>query len=52
MSLKVVGQHKGSVTLDLENATVLDLKKAVSDASGLPAGGLKLLAGECVSRVR
>jgi len=46
MELKVVGQHKGSVTLeDLSTATVLDLKNAVSLASGLPASGLKLLAG-------
>eukprot|EP00903_Cladosiphon_okamuranus_P008425 g8098.t1 len=44
-ALKVVGQHKGSVTLDLDSATVMDLKNAVSKASGLPVAGLKLLAG-------
>lgn len=49
MSLKVVGQHKGLISLDLANATVFDLKKAVSDASGLPVVGLKLLAGECLA---
>lgn len=46
MALKIVGQHKGSVSgLDLDTATVLDLKKAVSRDSGLPLAGLKLLAG-------
>lgn len=46
MALKVVGQHKGSVSgLDLDTATVLDLKLAVSRDSGLPVAGLKLLAG-------
>lgn len=44
-ALKVVGQHKGSVTLNLDTATVLDLKHAVSRDSGLPIAGLKLLAG-------
>lgn len=45
MSLRVVGQHKGSISLDLDTATVLDLKEAVSRDSGLPVSGLKLLAG-------
>lgn len=45
-SLKVIGQHKGSVTLNLDTATVLDLKNAVSSDSGLPVAGLKLLAGK------
>lgn len=50
MPLRVVGQHKGSISLDLETATVLDLKEAVSRDSGLPVAGLKLLAGaECLS---
>lgn len=43
--LKVVGQHKGSVQLDVQTATVLDLKQAVSRSSGLAVAGLKLLAG-------
>lgn len=45
-TLKVVGQHKGTITLNLHTATVLDLKNAVSSGSGLPVAGLKLLAGE------
>lgn len=45
MSVRVVGQHKGSISLDLDTATVLDLKEAVSRDSGLPVSGLKLLAG-------
>ncbi|CAN0350235.1 unnamed protein product, partial [Ectocarpus sp. 8 AP-2014] len=45
MALRIVGQHKGSITLDLDNATVLDLKKSIAAASGLTASGLKLLAG-------
>lgn len=45
MALRIVGQHKGSIELDLETATVLDLKLAVAQASGLSASGLKLLAG-------
>lgn len=45
-TLKVVGQHKGTITLNLDTATVLDLKIAVSSGSGLPVAGLKLLAGE------
>lgn len=44
-ALRVVGQHKGLVTLNLDTATVLDLKNAVSRDSGLPVAGLKLLAG-------
>lgn len=45
MALRVVGQHRGSITLDLNTATVLDLKTAVSRDSGLAVCGLKLLAG-------
>lgn len=45
MALRVVGQHRGLITLDLDTATVLDLKEAVSRDSGLAIGGLKLLAG-------
>lgn len=47
MTLRVVGQFRGSIdTLDLDTATVLDLKKAVSRDSGLAVSGLKLLAGQ------
>lgn len=50
MALRIVGQHKGSITLDLDNATVLDLKKSIAAASGLAASGLKLLAGKDMMR--
>lgn len=45
MALRIVGQHKGLVELDLETATVLELKQAVSRASGLGISTIKLLAG-------
>lgn len=46
MSLKILGQYKGFIDLDLNTATVRHLKEAVSQASGLEVAGLKLLAGE------
>lgn len=46
MTLQIVGQHKGCIELNLHSSTVLNLKEAVSRASGLPIAGLKLLAGE------
>lgn len=46
MTLQIVGQHKGYIELNLNSSTVLNLKEAVSRASGLPIAGLKLLAGE------
>lgn len=45
MALRVVGRHKSSITLDLNTATVLDLKEVIARESGLALGGLKLLAG-------
>lgn len=50
MALRIVGQHKGSILLDLDSATVLDLKKSIAAASGLSASGLKLLAGKDMMR--
>ena len=45
MELRVIGQHRGVIMMDLNTATVQDLKQAVARESGLAVEGLKLLAG-------
>ncbi|CAN0203018.1 unnamed protein product [Discosporangium mesarthrocarpum] len=43
--LQIKGQYKGSISLDLEKSTVMDLKVELCRVSGLPLEGVKLLAG-------